>query len=36
LNERERLWFEMTHRLMDRINAELERQIGAHLGAFMR
>lgn len=36
LNERERLWFEMTHRLMDRLNAELEKQIDAHLGAFLR
>lgn len=36
LNDRERLWFEMTRRLMERLNAELEKQIGAHLGGFLR
>jgi hypothetical protein len=36
LNQRERLWFEMTRRLMDRLNAELEQQIGAHLKGFLR
>lgn len=36
LNGRERLWFEMTRRLMDRLNAELEKQIAAHLGGFVR
>lgn len=35
LNDRERLWFEMTKRLMDRLNAELEKQIGAHLAGFL-
>jgi len=35
LNDRERLWFEMTKRLMDRLNAELEKQIGAHLTGFL-
>lgn len=36
LNGRERLWFEMTRRLMDRLNGELEKQIAAHLGGFVR
>lgn len=36
LNDRERLWFQMTHRLMDRLNAELEKQVATHLGGFVR
>jgi hypothetical protein len=36
LNQRERLWFEMTRRLMDRLNAELEKRIAAHLKGFLR
>jgi len=36
LNEREKLWFEMTDQLMQQLNAELEKQIGAHLKEFVR
>ena len=36
LNEREKLWFEMTDELMQQLNAELEKQIGAHLKEFVR
>lgn len=36
LNQRETLWFEMTQRLLDKLNAELEAQIGAHFGIFLR
>ncbi len=34
LNERERIWFEMTERLMQDIGAEIERQIDRYLSAF--
>jgi hypothetical protein len=36
LNEREKLWFEMTDELMKQLNAELEKQIGSHLKEFVR
>jgi hypothetical protein len=36
LNEREKLWFKMTDELMKQLNAELEKQIGAHLRDFVR
>jgi hypothetical protein len=36
LNEREKLWFEMTDELMKQLNAELEKQIGTHLKEFVR
>jgi len=36
LNEREKLWFEMTDQLMQQLNAELEKQIGTHLKEFVR
>jgi hypothetical protein len=36
LNEREKVWFEMTDQLMKQLNAELEKQIGAHLKEFVR
>jgi len=34
LNERERLWFDMTEKLMRDIGAEIEKQIDAYLAAF--
>lgn len=34
LNQRERIWFEMTERLMSDIGAEIERQIDRYLSAF--
>ncbi|QEX15327.1 hypothetical protein FRZ44_06100 [Hypericibacter terrae] len=36
LNEREKLWFEMTDQLMKQLNAELEKQIGRNLKDFVR
>jgi hypothetical protein len=36
LNEREKLWFEMTDQLMKQLNAELEKQIATHLKEFVR
>jgi hypothetical protein len=36
LNEREKLWFEMTDQLMQQLNAELEKQIGKNLKDFVR
>lgn len=36
LNEREKLWFEMTDKLMQTLNAELEKQIAANLKDFVR
>ncbi len=35
LNQRERLWFEMTELLMRDIGAEIEKQINAYLSAFL-
>jgi hypothetical protein len=36
LNDREKVWFEMTEAMMNDINGSLERQIREHLGAFLR
>jgi len=36
LNQREQLWFAMTQRLLDTLNTELEKQINAHFGMFLR
>jgi hypothetical protein len=36
VNDREKVWFELTEQLMNDINAELERQIRANLGQFLR
>lgn len=36
LNQRERLWFDMTDRLMQQLNTELEKQINAYLREFLR
>lgn len=36
LNQREQLWFAMTQRLLDTLNAEIEKQINAHFGMFLR
>jgi hypothetical protein len=36
LNEREKLWFEMTDQLMQQLNTELEKQIGKNLKDFVR
>lgn len=36
LNEREKVFFEMTEAMMNDLNAELERQIQQHLGRYLR
>lgn len=36
LNERERVWYELTEALMTDLNAELEKNIRQHLGAFLQ
>ena len=36
LNDREKVWFEMTEAMMNDVNGSLERQIREHLGAFLR
>jgi hypothetical protein len=36
LNEREKLWFEMTDQVMKQLNTELEKQIGKNLKDFVR
>jgi hypothetical protein len=36
LNDREKVWFEMTEAMMNDVNGSLERQIREHLGAFVR
>ncbi len=36
LNERERLWFDMTEVMMRDFNAEMEKQIRTHLGSWLR
>jgi hypothetical protein len=36
LNEREKLWFDMTDKLMQQLNAELEKRIAANLKDFVR
>ena len=35
INERERMWFELTEALMADFNAEMEKNIRAHVGAFV-
>ena len=36
LNDRERVWFEMTEAMMNDLNTSLQRQINQHLRAFVR
>lgn len=36
VNEREKVWFDLVEATMNDLNAELERQIQAHLGLFLR